>query len=262
MKCNKCGWETAENNDFCPQCGNRLIVEEASVGNFTAKLLSALRDPLFLVVCILLSATCLMTLATGSIPLIEILITIFLWLTYNRARQGIADANYLRCVSGTVYANYVISYVAAGLVLFAGAVIAVALNAVQDSMGDLWNEIMGELAQEEALSSIMEIIPLISGTAIFLACAITAAIMVVLNIFTLRYVHRFAKSVYRSIGQNAPEIKCANAAKIVLFILGGFSAVSCLSSLFSFQLGGFLANASSGGCSIIAGLLIHKYLAK
>lgn len=262
MKCNKCGWETAENNDFCPQCGACLIVEEASAGTFTSKLLSALRDPLFLVVCILLSATCLMTLATGSIPLIEILITVFLWLTYAQARKGIADANHLRCVSGSVYASYVVSYVAAGLVLFAGAVIAVALNAVQGSMGDLWDEIMGELAQEEAFSGIMKIMPLISGTVIFIACAITAALLVVTNIFTLRYVHRFAKSVYRSIGQNAPEIKYANAAKIVLFILGGFSAVSCLSSLFSFQLGGFLANASSGGCSIIAGLLIHKYLSK
>lgn len=262
MKCNKCGWETVENNDFCSQCGERLIVEEASVGTFTAKLLSALRDPLFLVVCILLSATCLMTLATGSIPLIEILITIFLWLTYAQARKGIADANHLRCVSGTVYANYVISYVAAGLVLVAGAIVAVALNAVQGSMGDLWNEIIGDLAQEESFSLIMEILPVISGTVIFLSCAIVAALLVVINIFTMRYVHRFAKSVYRSIGQNTSEIKYANAAKIVLFILGGFSAVGALSSLFSFQLGGFLANAASGGCSIIAGLLIHKYLSK
>ena len=67
-----------------------------------------------------------------SVPLIHILITVFLWLTYAQSRKDVADAEHLRCVSGAVYAQYVIVYVAAGLCLLAGVIFAVSFSFLTD----------------------------------------------------------------------------------------------------------------------------------
>ena len=66
MKCSKCGFEAATNDVFCPQCGERLIPEEAPISAFKAKLLPALRDPLFLLMCILMSVSCFFSIALSS----------------------------------------------------------------------------------------------------------------------------------------------------------------------------------------------------
>ena len=68
MKCNQCGFEAAQDSLFCPQCGERMIQDVASRSVFADQLLPALKDPLFLVVCILLSISCLLSLSAGSVP--------------------------------------------------------------------------------------------------------------------------------------------------------------------------------------------------
>lgn len=260
MKCKQCGYKAAQDSLFCPQCGERMIPEEAPSGAFAARILPALKDPLFLVVCILLSVSCLMSLSAGSVPLIDILITVFLWLTYAQARKDVADAEHLRCVSGALYAQYVITYIAAGLVVVMGVIFAIAFNIVTSSMDGFWEALLGELADAETVASLMAILPTVSGAVILVLCVLVSGVIIVLNIFTMRYLHRFAKSVYRSIEQGVYALQYANAAKILLFILGGLAAVSCLSDLASNEFGSFVANASSGGCAILSGLLIRKYL--
>lgn len=260
MKCNHCGFEAAPNSLFCPQCGERMPQIEAPTGAFSARILPALKDPLFLVVCILLSVSCLMSLSAGSVPLIDILITVFLWLTYVQAQKDVADAEHLRCVSGAIYARYVINYVVAGLVLVVGVIFAIAFNILTHSMDGFWETLLREVADAEAVASLMSILPSVSGAVILIVCAFAAAIMIVLNIFMMRYLHRFAQSVYRSIQQGENALKYADIAKILLFILGGIAAVSCLSALFTFQFGSLIAYASSGGSAILSGLLIRKYL--
>lgn len=259
MKCKQCGYEAAQNSLFCPQCGEHMVCDETPRGAFTARILPALKDPLFLVVCILLSVSCLMSLSAGSVPLIDILITVFLWLTYAQARKDVADAEHLRCVSGALYAQYVITYIAAGLVVVMGVIFAIAFNIVTSSMDGFWETLLSEVADAEVAASLMAILPSVSGAVILVLCALVSGVIIVLNIFTMRYLHRFAQSVYRSIEQDVYALKYANAAKILLFIFGGFAAVSCLSALASNEFGNFVANASSGGCAILSGLLIRKY---
>lgn len=260
MKCSQCGFEAAQDNLFCPQCGERLTQIEAPTGVFSARILPALKDPLFLVVCILLSVSCLMSLAAGSVPLINILITVFLWLTYVKAQNNVADAAQLRCVSGAVYAQYVINYVVAGLILVVGVIFAIAFNIVTHSMNGFWESLLSEVADAETVATLMSILPSVSGIVILVACVLAAAITIVLNIFVMRYLHRFAQSVYRSIQQEENALKYTNIAMILLFILGGLEAISCLSSLVALQFGSLVASASSGGSAILSGLLIHKYL--
>lgn len=260
MKCSNCGFETAQGNAFCPHCGERLIHDVQPQGTFAVQVLAALKDPLFLAVCILLSVSCLMSLSAGSVPLINILITVFLWLTYAQARKDIADADHLRCVSGVLYAEYVIYYVTAGLVLFMGVIFAIGFNIISNSMDGFWEALLGDFAEADVAASLLALLPSISGTFIFAVCAFASAIMVVVNIFTTRYLHRFAKSVYQSIQQGVYAVECAKASKILLFVIGGITVFGSLSDLTSNQFGSFIANASSGGCAIMAGLLIRKYL--
>ena len=190
MKCNKCGFEAAQGNTFCPQCGEQMAHNVAPHGTFTTQILAALKDPLFLVVCILMSVSCLMSLSAGSVPLINILITVFLWLTYAQSRNDIVDAKHLRCVSGALYAQYVISYVVAGLMLVMGVLFAVGFGIISGSAGNFWDMVLGELAQDESVLLLLELLPSISATIIIIACAIVSAIVVVVNVFITRYLHR------------------------------------------------------------------------
>ena len=251
MKCTNCGFESELNYPVCPQCQ-----AQANPNPAAQKVLDALKDPLFLIICILMSISCLLSLSAGSVPLIEILITVFLWLVYAQSRKEIADAKHLRCVSGAVYANYVITYVTAGLVVILGVLFTVAFGIIAGDPSFLETLLSGVASVDYA--TVAQVLAFIPAGLILFVFILIAAIIIVINIFSLRYIHRFAKSVYQSIETGVLELKHTAATKVWLFIIGGFSAVSCLSA--DGQLSSLVSNAASAAICIISGLLIHKYL--
>lgn len=257
MKCTNCGYEQEQSFQYCPTCG----AEAPAAGNPAAeRILSALKDPLFLVICILSAASCIFSISNDGLPLIAILQTVFLWLTYAQSRKDIADAKHLRCISGTVYANYVILYVVAGLFVVVGMICAVAFGMLAGLPAFL-NEAFSAFADgEEVLALFTSTFAGVTGWLLMIVFVLTAAVLVVLNIFTLRYVHRFAKSVYQSIETGVLKLDCANATRIWLFIAGGISALGILSSLAQGQMSAGLGNAVGGANAIISGILIGKYL--
>lgn len=253
MKCTNCGFESELSYPVCPQCQAEVQPNPAA-----HKILPALKDPLFLAICILMSVSCVLSLAAGNVPLVNILITVFLWLTYAQSRKGIADAKHLRCVSGAVFADYVITYVSAGLVVLVGVIFTAAFGFIAGDPTFLETLLSGFADVDyAAVAQAFAIIP--SGIILFIFI-FAAAIIVVVNIFSLRYIHSFAQSVYQSIETGVLKLKHATAAKVWMFIIGGSSAISCFSSLADGQLQSFLSSAASGAVGIIAGLLIHKYL--
>ena len=68
-------------------------------------------------------------MAADSFSVINILLTVFLWLTYASARKDKVPTDHLRFISGTLFAQYVILFVAAGLCLLVGVIFAIAFNA-------------------------------------------------------------------------------------------------------------------------------------
>lgn len=258
MICNHCGFEVAEGSQRCPQCG--APVYPAANRPLRDRMLVALKDPLFLVVCILMSVSCLMSLTAGSVPLIGILITVFLWLTYAQAQKDILDANHLRCVSGAVYAEYIITYVLAGVLLVVGVLLAAFFGVIANSGDGFWNALLDKLADAETLALLSSTQASIAGIVLLVGFCLVAIVLIVVNIFTTRYLHRLAKSVYLSIQSGTDALKSVTAAKVVLFILGCFSALSCLFSLSLGALVSFVSSAADGGCTIICGILIRKYL--
>lgn len=254
MKCFHCGYESEENYAFCPKCG--LAGQPAPATN---PILLALKDKLFLILCIAMSASCILSMAADSLPLINILITVFLWLTYAQARKDIADAKHLRCVSGTVYAQYVITYVLAGLTALVGIIFAVSFGSLSDNPAFLSAMLSGIGDFGEEFAETTSFLTAVGGGIVAVICIFAATLMVVVNLFTQRYIHRFAQSVYQSVENGIVELRHAKATKIWLCIVGAFAALNLLSSL-SKDIEVMLAAAADCLCAIIPVLLINKYL--
>lgn len=260
MKCNNCGFENEWDLAYCPNCGAALQNEALVSPNIAATtVLAALKDNLFLVICILMSALNVLGFMIGSISVITILMTIFLWQTYAQSRKGIADPKCLRRISGTVYAGYVITYVVAGLFLVMGVLFAVVFGALagQPEFADALLSNAGAL--DDMTTSIFTAFLSVGGSVILVIFALVAILVTVLNIFSMRYIHRFIKSVYQGIEAGELNLRYPNATQIWLFIFGGVTGLTALTALLSTEIATILYNAATCAIYILAGLLIRKY---
>lgn len=249
-------FETEQECTQCPNCEPEDPIV-APVQTVADKVLPALKDTMFFVICILMSASCIISLSLGSIPLINILATVFLWLTYAQSRKDIADAQHLRCVSGTIFAQYVLTYVGAGLCALVGILFTAAFTFLTQNP-DLLNRMLSLFVElDDATYMILHSFASVSGVFILLVFLSAAGFIVLINVFTTRYIHRFVQSVYKSIEANVLELKHTNAARICLYILGGLSAVNALTSLGSPLV--FLSNAADCAVAFFAAYLIQKY---
>ena len=260
MRCNDCSFEQEQIFSYCPRCGSGPQPAEVCENYAAATILPALKDTLFLLICILISASCILSMSAGNLPLLNILLSVFLWLTYAQSCKDIADPKHLRCVSGTIYANYVITYVVAGFFAVLGIIIAFAFQMLLSDTA-LLNTFLDSFAElDDYTANLITSLSAIGSTALIIIFLLLAAIIIVLNIFSMRYIHRFAKSVYQSIQKGVLELKHVNGAQTWLFIFGAFSGLSALTELIDSGLDASLSNAASCAACILAGVLIRKYL--
>jgi len=264
MKCTQCGYETDQSFQYCPNCGAVILPGTVSRNPAADKILGLLKDNLFLVICILVSVNCGLSVVWGNLPLLSILLTVFLWLTYAQSRKDIADPKYLRNISGTVYASYVITYVVYILLFVAGILISLVFDLIVKNPGEFYSylEHIGEFDMEGFLIpglSLAELILSISGWIIIAVVAVLCLIGILINAFGMRKIHRMVKSVYVSILSGKLQIEKANAAKNWLFVFGAFSALSAVSSLTGDLMLG-LAEGCNAAAMILGGILVRKHL--
>lgn len=290
MYCNNCGHQSQEDFQFCPNCGTGVqnnpyqsnpyqgspCQEEPafnepepsarfSVNSAAQTFLSLLQDKLFFVICILMTINSGAAVLIGDLPVVEILITVFLWLVHAQAGKGIADAGYLRCVSGSVYANYVIVNVCAIIIAVCGLILGAAFNMFVGNpdfteglrMG-LIESGVGEMGVD--INTITEAISLLSGTFIMIVFLIAGGLTLVGNIFTTRYLHRFAKSAYRSIQSGILDLKHVSASRVVLIIFAIICGLGAIDAVNSFDLLSLLCSGADCAACILAVLLMNKYL--
>jgi len=264
MKCEHCGFENELAFSCCPNCGapaTAATSEEIIVPTNSAadRILRVLKDPLFFVLCILMSASCALQLISSGINVLTVLFTIFLWLTYAQVRKDIADAKHLRCISGTVYAEYILVNVSAILLIVCGALFGLAFGALA---GDptFTTEILSAFDGAPIdTNMIAQLLGSVSGVVIFVVFALIGAAMLVINLFSTRYIHRFAKSVYQSVEDGTLTLKHGKTAYGWLWVFGIFSGISFLGTLGSGDLIAILADGSACAMPIIAALLMKKY---
>ena len=265
MKCNRCGFEAATEFSYCPSCGSPQTytapVTPPPVNVAATRVFSVLQDKLFLVLCILMSVTCGLSLFSGGLDVISTLFTIFLWLTYARMKKGVVSAKYLRCISGTMYAQYVVVTVASAIIIVAGVILAISLNFLLSS-GELTAELHKEISRlNPEFGSFFADLDLTGlGVLVGVIYSLVGVAMLVINLFSNRYIHRFAKSVYMGVNSGTLQLKHTNATVIWLYIFAGFQVLSCLINLFTIGIFSLLSSGVACAMSIVAALLIKKYL--
>ncbi len=267
MKCNNCGFENAQGAIFCQKCGSPISAEPSAQPDtqpsnpVAARVLNAFKDKMFLVLCILLTCSVALSLTGGSVNLLGLLNVIFLWQIFANSGKGIVDTKNMRCLSGVVYAMYVILIVLVVILLVSlvatGALLGASFNdtAFVDEMMqyvtldlDLGFDISG-LATLSAMAIF----------AIFAAIFVVTAIVCLVFTFGYRKIHRFAKSTYQAVDLANPTlIECAEKAKGWLWALGILNLISAVGSLS--DLIPALAAGCEGVATIFAAILIKKYV--
>lgn len=271
MKCNNCGFENQQNFDYCPNCGTPnavgqsqpIAAEAVSLNPAADKIMCVLKDNMFLVLCILMSISCVLSLS-GGLPLINILLTIFLWLTYADAQKGFANEKHLQCVSGTVYASYVITNVTSIILIVCGVLFGalVGMFAGTAEFAQGFNEAISEydlgefaFSYEDIPQALMEL----AGVLIGVVFVLIGAIALVVNILGIKKIHSFVKSVYMGIMFQNPNFINPLAAKNWLMFFGICSAIAAVFSLLSEPVAA-IASGCDAAATIIASTLINKYL--
>lgn len=269
MKCINCGNEIADNSAFCAFCGSPTSpVEETEtpVSAVHQKLLDIFKDKLFLILCILVSASTVISIASSNVPLLLILFTIFLWLIYAKAAKNTVDIKNMRNVSGTIFASYVISWVAIGLLGFIsviGAVFAFAIgNTVE--LQSIITEILSEI--DYSIDGVDALLGLTAGSVMIITAVVLVIVFIgciigaVINIFGMRSIHKFAKSLYKSAEIDNFCIEKLAAAKTWILVFGILICVSSIFSIGSLKL--FLSNGCLGAAYILAYVLIREHFFK
>ncbi|MBQ8868966.1 MAG: hypothetical protein IJ027_04520 [Oscillospiraceae bacterium] len=260
MKCNSCSFESEQDFAFCPNCsapaGEPVSVDAPIPNPIGEKVMAALKDKLFLVLCILLTAASALSVIGDSIQVLNILFTIFLWIAYSKAQKNIVDTKQLRNVSGVAYAQYIIFNVVSVILLVCGVILGVVLGFLGG--GGLSNELLSQFGEFDV--SIAGILVTASGWLFFIIFTVIAVALFLINLFCFRKLHGLAKSVYQSIESYTPTVNYAVAAKNWLIVLGVLSAVSAATSISGENFLPAVADACGAAATILAGLLVNKYL--
>ena len=270
MKCKYCGFESEQDFKFCAKCGSNSSTDQAEpvhaavvLNPASEKLLPVFNDKSFLALCILMTITAACGIFSAGLPIIDILLAVFLWMTYTKAKNGYVDASHLRCVSGTVYADYIITNVAAIILIVCGVIISVLLSLLTAN-GDLMREVIRALGSEiPQFYDIYYELPsfLLNGVGIILGgiFVLIGVFGLIINVMGKKKLHRFAKSVYQGVLNYNADFYKPSAIKGWLIFFAVMEIISAASSISA----NFLA-AASAGCAaascFVSISLIKKHL--
>lgn len=277
MFCPNCGNEIKEGALFCAQCGTKVNAtqqpsevtlettlepasQEQQVSAVTEKLLAIFKDKLFLVISILLSASTLFQIAMGSgLPVTAILFTIFTWICYIQATSNKTDPKYVKWISGTVFAEYVLLWVAFGGMALVTLTMLATTFAADGLIGELLQrlepEFGGALNAFFALGLPMELV-FVVATIVF---AIATAIIGLYNGICVRNIHKFTKTLHTSASLGfikVENLKKVSGCLIAVAVYYGLSAISTLTFM------SLMINGTLAATAIIGALLLKKYFSE
>lgn len=284
MKCNRCGHESDFDFIFCPTCGYETPTAPVSDNPDTRvsanpvyhHLTGAFSDSLFLLLSILMTAHCGITLLSGSgFNIISILLTVFLWLVYSSAKNGTIDSAKIKNISGTVYANYIVLFVVSILLIVSSAMLLMSGGIISASDGLITPQESEEILNEmpSYFTSLVDFNTLSDMSLFFVIMSIAMGIvsigMLLFTIFGIRRIHRFVKSVYQCLDAGYMSYENANGASGWLIFFGIVEVISALStSAITFGkaplttiVTAALSSALYGAALIVAGAFIKKHFA-
>ncbi len=267
MKCNNCGFEHEQDFEYCVNCGTKVAqqnfvsVESVSLNPAEDIVLPALRDKLFLVLCILMTVTCAISLLASRIPLLNILITVFLWLTYADAQKGFANEKHLQFISGVVYAQYIIVNVVSIIFIVCGILFGALFSTIVDDSNFII-EFTKQLEQfginpanASQFISYMTVW-FLGGLVVFIG-----VIALVFNILMMKKIHRFAKSVYMGVMYQNTEFENPRTVRNWFIFVAVCGGITTLSSVAAGPLA-IVSNACVIATTIMVIVLLNKHFIK
>lgn len=265
MKCNHCGQEITENAAFCTNCGMSVCTPpqqdtdyQPPVNPTYARALSMMQDGMLLPICILMTVATATGVLCRSFNVIQILFTIFLWLVWSKAKKNVLDTVNMRRVSGCVFAMEVIYWVCIVIYsLIATMCLAFLPYLLQyfEKYGFPYSFNFGVGVPDGLFASltVSVILTIIVGILI-----VMAVVMLVINLFGIRNIHKFTKSLYMSAEHGGYPPEKIHTAKNWIMVLGILQAISALSNVDT-----SVWAAASSGCAaaamIMLSILIGKY---
>ena len=259
------------------------------------------RDPMFLAICVLMTASAALSFVIGSsesgkvtfsVGILEILYVIALWLIFAAARnESRFSGTGLAIASGVVKATFIITCVVAGIILVCGVLIAVfgplaidsidldfthSAAAVQASLispGPGSSGGSGSIPLPEGFDWLdgldgLDKLPYISSISIRvigIIMIVAAVVVILVNIFFIRNLHKFTKSLCTSLKSDTYNIQKANTSRIWLMVSAVFSIIGFVSSIYIAGVKNASGVMSAAGqlCSILsailASVLIKRY---
>ncbi len=208
-------------NYNAPVYGPPQTFEGIRTGGEVQRLKSILSSSLFLVLCIVYSASILLGLFGASFDILGILFCISLWITYAAAkdRSAYLKTSGLRFSRGVVTAEWVLMWIAVGFVAVFGIFGVIISFSGSAALRDYSNGI-GSFATAGM------------GIVILFFFLFAIAIMVLINIFFYGNLRKFCASLINSAESGMPAYVKANTSRIWLMVVG---IIGCLSifNLFS-----------------------------
>lgn len=265
MKCPHCEYERAEAFTFCPMCGKPATKEDHAITICpTPRILSFIKDDLFLAICIILTASVGCSMISGGFNALFLLITIFAWLTYAGGKNNVVEHKHIKVISGSVYAIYVINNVLAIITAVCGVIytILMLIPPVLDDF-NISEQLLNINPEEYGPLAILPFtfITLISAFAMFLGILliIISIIMLFINVAGRKKIHRFVQSVYKSAEVGEETVIGASQTRVWLIIFAVITIASAISAIGSGNVFGFLSEGGLSAAYIILNILIGKH---
>ena len=211
---------------------------------FNQVLASILNSPLYLILCILMSAECSLGLFTGGFSVLKVLLIVFLWILFGAAKSGaFLDAQKIKPIHTIVNVEFILNFVIAGLfVLLSGLCFLAALLCSNEKFNlyslqqylstDDYMEIIDALQDlREMFGSFEEI-----DIALWVVFAIVGIGLAVIGVLVLLYnllfvakVKDFVYSIYKSAEFNSFYLRKVNAVRNWLLAMAIISGISSFS---------------------------------
>ncbi len=267
MICKNCQTEVQDGVKFCPTCGafmeqqagaeyqpSGVNPEESAFvyGMFKQECSSKL----FLALCILASVSPVMTLLSMGLSgiisaVIPALLAISCWLLYVSATQNKDVAslvNPLKIVSVVTTVEWVINWVAVGLVGLAAIICFAGADAMDDAMPMITDAFGGVITGDmfEGMFAVLGIVMLI-----------VAGVLVVINVFYYGNLRKMTASFKDSAMYGRFMVQKVGTVKTWLMVMGILSAISAISSFTASFFGG-LASACGAAAMIVASKVLEN----
>ena len=219
----------------------------------------AVKDNLFLVMCILISVA-----TVFSFELIELLLAIGMWIAYANVKSDKSLVSPAKLCATAMKVGYILTWVVSVIALVCGIILlvsSVALPAIFAEAGALdviyESEELGLIFDEFATMGIaQELLILMAFIFLSVFLIVLCVVMILLNIFFIKNAYKFAESVRDNIEYDGPILKAKTVSTWVL-VLAIFQGVSALGSIGNFS--AFVSTGATVALFIITYMWLKKY---